>query len=304
MKYNCCQQSDLCPKNKMCKPFNSQEKSWKRFTCECPDGYHGDNCEQPITSCQGYAQGSRKLGKYKIVNTDDNSVYEVYCHFDSDGAWTLVQSYNLANGSLNSKFKQFGRTLVRNDPVSENDLTWSGYRLSKPRMKSIKDNSTFLQFTCEYEKNLAINKSDYIQFPNSIHIDVLELSGNTRYITIGERCGKIGGYDLRDCQIWLNQQTGSPLHVHIVRERSSTQCMFQNVKCAGFSNKYFGKYSVTSECRKQVHSCTQNDNSTTQIWFGTGRDKGTTQPVSANIGRLAFAGRDEGSSGDESGTAN
>ncbi len=33
--------------------------------------------------------------------------YEIYCHFDSDVAWTLVQSYSFANGSSNKKFKQF-----------------------------------------------------------------------------------------------------------------------------------------------------------------------------------------------------
>ena len=89
MKYNCCQQSDLCPENKICKPINSLQQPWKRFTCECPDGYHGDDCHQPITSCDGYANSSRTSGWYKVVESAGSSVRDVYCHFDSDGAWTL-----------------------------------------------------------------------------------------------------------------------------------------------------------------------------------------------------------------------
>ncbi|CAB4043664.1 Dihydrolipoyllysine-residue acetyltransferase component 3 of pyruvate dehydrogenase complex, partial [Paramuricea clavata] len=134
MKYNCCQQSGICPENKICKPVNSQEQPWKRFTCECPDGYHGDNCDQPITSCQGYAKGSRKSGMYKAVDSIVGLLYSVYCHFDSESAWTLVQSYSFANRSLG----QFKKSLSNNRPISENALTWSGYRLSKARMESIK----------------------------------------------------------------------------------------------------------------------------------------------------------------------
>jgi hypothetical protein len=166
IKYNCCQQSGLCPENKICKPINSLAKPWKRFTCNYPDGYHGEDCKQPITSCQGYASGSRKLGMYKVVGSD-KSVYEVYCHFDSDGAWTLVQSYSFANGS---KFEGFQNPISGNHPVSENALTWNGYRLSKDRMKSIQSNSVFLRFMCDYEKHHDMNKSDYLQIALEVYI--------------------------------------------------------------------------------------------------------------------------------------
>jgi hypothetical protein len=91
----------------------------------------------------------------------EKTVYEVFCHFESDSAWTLVQSYSFANRS----FDQFKKSLSEDRPISENALTWSGYRLSKARMESIKNNSTFLQFTCDYEKYLDIQKSDYVQIP-------------------------------------------------------------------------------------------------------------------------------------------
>ncbi|CAB4025054.1 Hypothetical predicted protein, partial [Paramuricea clavata] len=51
-KDNCCQQhSGLCPgMRKICKPFNSAMKPWKRFICECQSGYGGDNCDQTGTA--------------------------------------------------------------------------------------------------------------------------------------------------------------------------------------------------------------------------------------------------------------
>ena len=203
MKYNCCQQSDVCPKNKICKPLNSPQQPWKRFTCECPDGYHGDNCDQPIRSCSGYLDVRHKSGMYKVVDYN-NSVYEVYCHFDSNAAWTLVQSYSFANRSL----RQFKKPLFGDAPVSEDDLTWSGFRLRKPRMSSIKDDSTFIQFTCEYEKKLGIKMSDYVQIPlQKINMDVFhdqfwKYSSN---IDIDLGRSKIGRYDLNHCQINLYQ---------------------------------------------------------------------------------------------------
>ena len=147
IKYNCCHQSNICPKNKICKPINflkQKQKPWKRFTCECTGGYHGDNCDELIRSCGVYLDRRRESGMYQVVDSVNGS-YEVYCHFDSDHvAWTLVQSYSFENRSL----VQFKKSLSKDIPISENALTWSGYRLSKPRMKSIKNNSIFLQFTC------------------------------------------------------------------------------------------------------------------------------------------------------------
>ena len=273
MKYNCCQQPDVCPKNKICKPLNFPQQPWKRFTCECRDGYHGDNCDKPIRSCSEYL--GRESGMYKVVDSS-NSLYEVYCHFDPNAAWTLVQSYSFANRSLD----QIKNPLSNNLPLSENDLTWSGYRLSKSRMRSIKDNSAFLQFTCEYEKQRLITQSDYVQIPfqkEEINTDFLGISTyRSMHISIGS--GNMGNYDLGRCEIYHHQGTDYPLHVHIVSTVS--ECAFNSLSCSGGSYDYFGSYSNSILCMKKVHRCRQNDKSTTQLWFGI-RKGSTAQPPSA-----------------------
>ena len=276
MKYNCCQQSDLCPKNKICKPINSLQQPWKRFTCECPDGYYGGNCDLPIMSCQGYAHSSAKSGKYKVVDFNE-TVYEVYCHFDSDGVWTLVQSYNLANGSSDSKFKQFLQPLRESHPVSENAQTWNGYRLSKKRMKSIKEKSSKLMFTCDYEKQHEIKTFDFVQVDfEKIQVDILELDTTTSPVTIGEGRGKIGNVDASHCEIYFKSHASRNLFVVFKpgRPDDNALCKLNQLihrPCKQDAYGVFLSRSSASACIKEKHHCKQNNNSTTQLWFGVSK---------------------------------
>ena len=209
---------------------------------------------------------------YKVVDSVGGPLYSVYCHFDSDGAWTLVQSYSFANRFLD----QFKKSLANNLPISENALTWSGYRLRKPRMKSIKNNSSFLQFTCDYEKHFVIEKSDFVQIPlgkieksyGSENVDVLENIDVTSMIRNANGRGKIGEYNLSDCEINLSQTSNWPLHVHT----------FNCLSCSGTTHDYFGNYNPHSACVKAVHRCVQDEKSTTQLWFGM-RKNNTAQPA-------------------------
>ena len=272
--FDCCRRSNICPKSKIRKTVNSPEQPWKRFTCDCPDGYHSHNCDQPIRSCQSYANGSRRSGMYKIVG-QDNAVYDVYCHFDSDMIWTLVQSYSFANASDGSSFQ---RPLYENRPVSENSLSWSGYRLSKPRMKSIKDKSAFLLFTCDYEKHFDMRKSDYVQIPfqdvkkDSTIVDVIELSGSSGFLSVGEERGKIGADDLSWCQVWLYQFENWSLTMLYSRNIQTGNCNVSHLNATSCWNNlcylFTGNRFYSSHV-KQLHRCVQNDNCTTQLWFGS-----------------------------------
>jgi hypothetical protein len=206
------------------------------------------------------------------------SEYKVYCHFDSDAAWTLVQSYSYANGSFNGKLPELRKPIKENQPVSENAITWRGYRLSKSRMISIKNDSAFLQFTCNYEKNLAINKSDYIQIrlrnikTEDENVDVFEFNGKTSSLIIGDGRGKIGKHNLSHCEIKLRQgDRMSLMSLHVNFEHNSMTndipCTFNTDSCS-WNNDYFGHYVHNNACGNKTHSCVQNDNSTTQLWFG------------------------------------
>ena len=274
IKFNCCQQSGICPKNKICVPLNFPEQPWKRFACKCPDGYHGDSCAQPIRSCESYANGSRISGMYNVT-AYNGTVYEVYCHFDSDASWTLVQSYSFANAS--SYESKFRKPLYESHPVSKNSLTWSGYRLSKPRMKSIQHNSAFLQFTCEYEKTRDVTKSDYVQIPfedikeHSTVVDILEYNVTTGYLTVREGRGQIGNNDVSHCKIWLHQSSLYSLGIGFTRNYQTTSCKtsdLSQLSCPSTSTYYLFR-SNSRPCIREVHRCLQHRNSTTQLWFGS-----------------------------------
>ncbi len=253
---NCCQQSGLCLGKKICKPIYLPQRPWKRFTCECPDGYHGDDCNKPIQSCGGYLDRYWKpAGMYKVKSND---WFEVYCHFDSDGgAWTLVQSASYANHTRSEN--AFTKPLTKDRPlISQNALTWSGYRLSKARMQSIYTNSAHLGFTCDFEKVDDVHEMDYLQmpFPNT---DIIKDKFNKT--TISRYHAQINEDDLQNCTVELRQGGQKGLHVRI----KGDSCAFvPNNPCKDFH--YFTYYP----CLEQTHRCTQNENSTSQLWFGSG----------------------------------
>ena len=210
-------------------------------------------------------------GTYKILTANGLS-YKVYCHFDSYGAWTLMQSYTFENGSAQAKRQEFKLPIDENHSVSKNSPTWRGYRQGKPRMKSIEDNSAFMLFTCDYEKHQDFNKSDYLRIPlkegNNSIVDIFQLADG--YTSISTYEGKIGGIQLKDCTIWLNHYNGWPLHVHILKDKAGCklpQLASENSICKlGYQFHYFGGY--LTNCFDKAHFCVQKNNSTSQLWFG------------------------------------
>ena len=269
MNDHCCQQSGLCPNYKICKPNKSLQQPWKRFTCECKGGYGGDKCDQPIRSCRGYANVlPQKSGKYKLLDSRD-SVYEAYCHFDKDGAWSLVQSFSYANGSVASSYPQFRKPLSQDFPVGESNPVWSGYRLSRSRMYSIKKDALLLRFTCDYNmKTLTVENSDYLQMQlGDVGEDILKIHGHSSEILVQR--GKIGGKKLNACSLTLDQHYSMTLHVsgHLFT------CGITPVSIASHCNtqsyySLFGNYDVVNACFEKTHRCIASSTSTTQLWFG------------------------------------
>lgn len=272
MKYNCCQQSELCPSNRMCRPNSSLQKSWKRFICEQQENNHGNNNSQPITatSCQGYAKGSRAPGVYKVMGSD-LTIYEVYCYFDSHGSWTLVQSYSYESALSGSS--EFRTPLSVDNPVSENALAWNGYRLSKQRMKSIEKNSSLLLFTCSYEETYDVNKSDHMELLISdlVQNDIVDLSSTSRVawvkrLKVGETT--IDGR-INQCSSAVYQYSTpkTTLHGRSFLYACNTG-LDSDVKCLANDELFsiFGSWHGNL-CQEYNHKCVQSG-STTQIWFG------------------------------------
>ena len=192
-------------------------------------------------------------------------MYEVYCHFGSEGAWTLVQSYSF------KRKDEFDKPLCENQPVGEDALKWSGYRLRKSRMKSVKSNSTLLQFTCDYEKHHRINTTDYLQIrlrkitKNNKTFDFLENDGIIPPITIGPRHGKIGDFlNHTQCQVELDLSKN-----FLVRVYFNPEC-HQLLPCPAHEEEWFGRYAESKDvdCFRREHRCVQNNDSMTQLWFG------------------------------------
>ena len=126
--------------------------SRSRFSCQCPQPYTGSRCEQPVRSCRGYKNGPRTSGIHKILDNNGTSV-KVYCDFDSTMslAWTLLQSH-----VRDMKMK----SLQLNDAISPHSASWTGYRLQKFRMLSIKADSTEWRITCQHHGNTPL--TDYV----------------------------------------------------------------------------------------------------------------------------------------------
>ena len=240
----------------------------------------------------------QESGKYKVVDSQ-NSEYDVYCHFDSDAAWTLVQSYSVANRSL----EQFKKPLFNDTPISEDNPTWSGYRLSKPRMRSVKDNSTFLMFTCDYEKiNFSPKTSDFLIIPfrnieqYSERVDILEFRSYTSYFGIANGHGNIGANDLSYCQIRLYQRgwSSSYRRFQVVFRKSNIEpnpaCKHNLYSATGFVRGFFGEYDHLSDEGKKLHQCARSDNSTSQLWFGMLKPQVRPTVLTSSAARISGSG--------------
>ena len=189
----CCKTSNPCLNGGTC--LLPSPISEKRFRCKCADGYKGERCEdmcepgykgqfcnQPIRSCKSYGKRSRVPGKYTVLDVNDKP-FKVFCDFDNTSSmtWTLIQSYQLKNNN-NMKWLPLSKDFPRN----ENSPSWSYYRLSQSRMKSIQADSTKWRLTCRYDTD-GVVYTDYVRGLN-VETDIISQNNSacvkTEYINV------------------------------------------------------------------------------------------------------------------------
>lgn len=133
---SCCSSSQPCLNGGKCQ--ESCLENSRRFTCVCPDGFHGTRCELKPWSCAAYAQSSNRTLSYRLIYAPDDASYSAFCYFySSTRTMTLAMSYSRANAG---NFR--GQSLVSDCPVSEDSHNWNSYRLSLARMRGLRDLST------------------------------------------------------------------------------------------------------------------------------------------------------------------
>ncbi|XP_028406265.1 uncharacterized protein LOC114528752 [Dendronephthya gigantea] len=253
---NCCLTSTPCLNNGTCSPTDDIQD---RFTCACASGYGGKNCEARITSCRGYANGSRIPGIYNILDSANVS-YKVFCDFEKDSnlSWTLVQSYSIEEKAYFQK--PFFNDLSRNAESPEN---WHSYRISMPRMQSIQNDSTKWRITCEFDKNKTVNKTDFLLGAKK---DVDILTYDEFGVCKRLEYANVRGFDCFDCTLVLYQRTGYSLHSDALRSQQKNCDLKVDVakQCGSGGEDNFGFY----HCQNVEHRCSATPKSTTQTWLG------------------------------------
>ena len=234
--------------------------SQKRFACNCPNGYQGERCEQPIKSCRGYSNTGRVPGNYTVIDGDLRP-FQVFCDFDSNSSttWTLIQSYKLKN---KEEFR--GKTFAGNLRKNQHEPFWSRYRLSKSAMESIQNESTRWRITCRYEADSVVY-IDYVRALNK-ELDILIFDGKGKCVNV--EYINIRGHSCTACAARFWQGSTQILHTD---SSKSSNCGFTpqdgSLHCGAGGEDNFGLY----DCINEQHRCSSSDEATTQTWFG-GRD--------------------------------
>lgn len=274
---NCCLTSQPCLNGGACVPIQDNQR---RFRCKCAPGYKGKrcatrqcdsgytgaNCETPIMSCHGYAEGERKTGNHKVVNMYTNQSYDVYCYFNTTSSmtWTLLQSYQKSQAQI----MEFPFTISK--PMAEDTPSNVSYRLSRQRMESIQQDSSYWGISCSSNDKLdyimvSRNKLDILTYEGEACIEVLSVAVGDQTCTTQD--GVV-------CTVCLKQDTTEPIHSIYYHPDNKNLCnctfvILPNNKayCSSAGRKranYFG----FSKCINPDHQCSTSENSTIQTWFG------------------------------------
>ena len=231
----------------------------KRFDCKCIDGYTGPRCTEKPKSCRAFLNGNQQAGFFQIFDNNDNP-YTVYCSFDNQMAWTLVQSFKYSNRGA------YMTPIYKNDPKNQNFPSWEDYRLSWSRMNDIhKDSNSKWRLTCNFDKD-GLVQTDYVRATHS-DVPLLDFATSEH---LG--CKSVEFIDIRNknctnCKVLIAHGFNYNWPIHIDSYRSKTLCSanFSPSKSCGIKGEdNFGFYN----CVNKKHRCSAAQESTTQLWFG------------------------------------
>ena len=161
LQSDCTDQGSLCGDGGIFQRFCNT--TGRRFRCQCLPGYIGRFCATRARSCTDFLKHSEnkpKNGLYTIFDAS-NITYPVYCDFDTEpgSSWTLVLSFALKN-NRKDRYNRLG--LYKNHPVSQEQVNWDLYRLSKARMDALKTRSANFRATCYYPE-YKVDYRDYLR---------------------------------------------------------------------------------------------------------------------------------------------
>ena len=204
-------------------------------------------------------QGIRQSGFYLLCD-DDGQLYTVFCDLSSEpgSAWTLVISWMTAKYKELPYFKN--RAFFEDAPINEDSPNFGIYRQTLGRMNSIREHSTHWRATCNVRQNPPIiDYQDYLR-GKFIDFDIIYYEGGGSDCQTVEFVNILGNVSGSGTTVGFWQSSGS-YFLHI--DSSDTGCEF--LPLADPRVDYFGYYGdgMSSE-----FSCSQEDFSTTQWWFG------------------------------------
>ena len=253
---NCCLTSQPCFHEGICIPLLDKNE---RFNCECADGYTGPRCTKKAKSCRAFLNGNQQAGNFQIFDKDDN-LYTVYCSFDDEIPWTLVQSFKY------SKRNERKVPIYQDNPKNQNFPSWSDYRLSFSRMNGIhEDSNSKWRLTCNFNRDGPV----YTDYVRTTHAAAPLLNSA---ISQYDECKTVEYIDIRthsctNCQVLVAHGARGEWPLHIDSYYSTRRCSAhfpESKACNGSGEDNFGYY----DCANAKHRCSATEESTTQVWFG------------------------------------
>ena len=184
----------------------------------------------------------------------------MYCSFDDESPWTLVQSFKY------SKKNEHKVPIYQDNPKNQNFPSWSDYRLSFSRMNGIhEDSNSKWRLTCNFNRDGPV----YTDYVRTTHAAAPLL--NSTISQYGE-CKTVEYIDIRthsctNCQVMVAHGTRGEWPLHIDSYYSTRRCSAhfpESKACGSYGEDNFGYY----DCANAKHRCSATEESTTQVWFG------------------------------------